>query len=59
MEFFTNLLSDPEGWGVLILAVLGLGSAIARFTPNDSDNKAMAMIWDMVNKLGLRGGSTD
>jgi len=43
----------------IILAALGLFSAVARITPNDSDNKIAATIWKWVNKLGLRGGPTE
>ena len=56
MDFIT------EGWGVYVaifLAVLGLGSAVARVTPNKADNAFFDAIWKIVNKLGLRGGPTD
>lgn len=40
-------------------ALLGLGSAVARLTPNPKDDKWMSKIWKFVNHLGLRGGPTD
>ncbi len=45
-------------YAVLIPAVLGLFSAIARITPNKADNKLADALWKFVNKLGLRGGPT-
>ena len=42
----------------VILAALGLFSAIARITPNKADNKIADALWKFVNKLGLRGGPT-
>ena len=53
------LLGIGGGWVAILLAVLGLGSAVARITPNTSDNKFFDAVWKIVNKLGLRGGSTD
>ena len=50
-----------EHWdeaSVIVLAALGLFSAIARVTPNESDNKVVDWIWKLINKLGLRGGPT-
>jgi hypothetical protein len=42
-----------------VLSLLGLFSAIARKTPNKSDNKWADRLWKFVNILGLRGGPTD
>jgi len=56
---FENLIENWAEYSVVILAVLGAASAIARITPNTADNKVMDIIWKFVNKLGLRGGSTD
>ena len=43
---------------VILFAVLGLASAIARVTPNTSDDRVVAALWKFVNSLGLRGGPT-
>ena len=43
---------------VILFAALGLASAIARITPNTSDDRVVAAIWKFVNALGLRGGPT-
>jgi hypothetical protein len=43
----------------IIFAALGLFSAIARVTPNESDNKWADKAWKFVNNLGLRGGPTE
>lgn len=54
-----NMIENLTEYSVVILAVLGAASAIARITPNTADNKVMDVIWKIVNKLGLRGGSTE
>ncbi len=54
-----NIVANADKYLVILFAVLGLGSAIARVTPNDSDNRVMAIIWKWGNRLGLRGGATD
>ncbi len=59
MEILTELFKNPEGIIILVPALLGLGSAIARITPNTSDNEFFDKLWKMVNKLGLRGGPTE
>ena len=43
----------------VVLAVLGAASAIARITPNESDNAVLDWIWKRLNNLGLRGGPTE
>jgi len=51
-----------ENWDqymVIFFALLGAASAIARITPNESDNKVVNAIWKVVNHLGLRGGPTN
>lgn len=53
MEFLTNHWDETI---LIALAALGLFSAIARITPNESDNKIADWIWKRVNNLGLRGG---
>jgi len=54
-----NITENWPQYVAVLLAVLGAASAIARITPNDSDNKVIDAIWKFVNKLGLRGGPTD
>ncbi len=54
-----NILENADSYVMILLAVLGVASAIARVTPNSSDNKVMDMIWKFINKLGLRGGPTE
>jgi hypothetical protein len=55
----TTIMENPALVVPLLLSLLGVFSAIARFTPNDSDNKIAAKMWKWVNNLGLRGGPTD
>jgi len=54
-----NLAANYEQYIMILLAVLGVASAVARVTPNESDNKIVDTIWKFVNKLGLRGGPTE
>ncbi len=54
-----NISTNWVQYSTIILAALGLASAIARITPNKADNKVVDAIWKFVNKLGLRGGPTD
>ncbi len=53
-----NITENYGQYVVILLAVLGAASAIARVTPNKSDDKIVNGIWKFVNKLGLRGGPT-
>ena len=48
-----------EEYVLIFLAILGVASAIARVTPNKSDNAIMDKIWKIVNGLGLRGGTKE
>ncbi len=43
----------------LFFALLGVASAVARLTPNPKDDRLVSKIWEVVNRLGLRGGPTD
>jgi len=54
-----TIIQNPVLLVPVLLAVLGLFSAIARITPNTSDNKWADTMWKWVNKIGLRGGPTD
>ena len=54
-----TIIANPELVLPIVLALLGLFSAIARYTPNTSDNKWADRAWKFVNKLGLRGGPTE
>ena len=47
------------GATVILFALLGLFSAIARMTPNPRDDKWASKAWAFVNALGLRGGPTE
>ena len=53
-----QLLVDYGQYVVIFMAVMGVASAIARVTPNKSDDKIVNAIWKFVNTLGLRGGPT-
>jgi len=59
MSFIDYVTTNWESISVVVLAVLGLSSAIARLTPNESDNAIMDWIWKRLNNLGLRGGPTE
>jgi len=53
------LTSHPGEVVAILLAVLGLFSAIARMTPNTADNKIADWLLKRVNNFGLRGGSDE
>lgn len=53
-----NFIENLDKYALIIFAVLGVASAVARLTPNDSDNKIIDAIYKVLNKLGLRGGPT-
>jgi len=54
-----NIATNWVEYSAVILAILGAFSAIARITPNTSDDKIIDTIWKIINKLGLRGGPTE
>jgi len=54
MEFFTgaNITSLLE----IIIQVIGIASMVATLTPNESDNKAVDFVLNVVNMLGANIG---
>ena len=38
---------------VILFAVIGVGSVVAAFTPNKSDNAELQKLWDFINFLGV------
>ena len=54
MEFFTgaNITALLE----IIIQVIGIASMVATLTPNESDNKAVDFVLNVVNMLGANIG---
>jgi hypothetical protein len=47
---------SPEEAAILVTAGVGLASAVATATPNQSDNKILQFIFTLVNILGMNFG---
>ena len=54
MGFFSGLLDQPLY--LIIVEAIGLFSVIARFTPNEKDNKIAQFLLNLINQLGMNGG---
>lgn len=50
---FGSIITFVTGHAELVLAVLGLASAVARVTPTEADNKVVDFIFGIIHTLGL------
>lgn len=50
MDFLSGLTSQP--WWLIVMAGVGLFSAVATLTPNKVDDKILQFLLDVVNFLG-------
>lgn len=44
---------------VMIPAMIGVFSVIAKYTPNKSDDKLAQMAWDILNVIGQNSGAAN
>lgn len=44
---------------VMIPAIIGVFSVIAKYTPNKSDDKLAQMLWDIFNSIGQNSGAAN
>ena len=44
---------------VMIPAIIGVFSVIAKYTPNKSDDKLAQMAWDIFNSIGQNSGAAN
>ena len=54
MDFFTG--ANISGILEIIVQLVGVASLIATLTPNESDNKAVDFVLNLVNMLGANVG---
>ena len=54
MDFFTG--ANLSGILEIIVQLVGVASLIATLTPNESDNKAVDFVLNLVNMLGANVG---